>query len=95
MDDNAIREKLAEKFRTHVLPRSMPNALHSSTLEGFEAMVEIDGGAGHRCCVCDEMITQTDEGAWQFRYPDRSYAFHQRCEQLWQEERHKPLPRSG
>lgn len=94
MDDSRIREKLAAKFRTGELPRSMPSALHPSTLEGYEA-IEINVGRGKRCCVCDEMITLADKGSMEFKYPDgRSFVFHQRCEQVWQEERQKPLPRS-
>ena len=92
-NDSAIRKKLSTKFRANQLPRSLPNALRLSTLEGFEPMT-INGGRGKRCCVCDEMITGTDEGSWEFTYPGgHSYAFHQRCEELWQDERQKPLLR--
>ena len=95
VDDAAIRQKLSEKFRANQLPRSVPNALHPTELAGFEP-VTINGGRGQRCCVCDEMITRMDEGSLEFRYPDgRAFAFHERCEQLWLEERNRPHPRGG
>lgn len=65
-NDSAIRKKLSTKFRANQLPRSLPNALHPSTpLEDFEPMT-IKGG---RSGACDEMITRTDEGSWEFTYP--------------------------
>lgn len=91
--NDAIRQKLAEKFHAHQLPRSLPNALSPSTLEGFEPMT-INGGKGKPCCVCDEMIRLSDEGSREYtRRQGESYAFHQRCEELWEVERHKPILR--
>jgi hypothetical protein len=94
VNDAAIRQKLADKFRANKLPRSLPNALHPSTLEGHEAVEEIGGGRGQRCCVCDELITVTDKSPIRFRYPTGSYAFHERWLKLWLEERSKPTPRT-
>ena len=91
MDDDAIRQKLTEKFRANQLHRALPNALSPSTLEGFEAM-SINTGRGKRCSVCDEMIGLSDVLPRQYTYcQGESYAFHQRCEELWQAERQKPI----
>jgi len=55
----------------------------------FEA-ITINGGRGRLCSVCRELIPTTAEGSFQFTYPDgRVFTFHDRCEQLWQEERHQ------
>ncbi len=93
MDDHAIREKLREAFRTFALPRMMPTPLPVPELEGFEA-ITLNGGRGRLCSACGEIIPITADGSFEFKYPDgRVLAFHERCEQLWEEERHHPRRR--
>jgi hypothetical protein len=83
VNDDQVREKLREAFRTFALPRSMP------TPQGFET-ITINGGRGRLCSICGEMIPSTAEDSFELRYPDgRVFTFHGRCEQLWQEERHQ------
>jgi hypothetical protein len=89
VNDDQVREKLREAFRTFALPRVMPTPVPAPQLEGFEA-ITINGGRGRRCSACGEFIPSTAEGSFEFKYPDgRRFAFHDRCEQLWQEERHQ------
>jgi len=84
--DDQVREKLREAFRTFALPRVMPTP-------GFEA-VTINGGRDRLCSICGEFIPSDAEGSFAFKYPDsRVLTFHERCEQLWQEERHQVRPR--
>lgn len=85
MTDDQVREKLREAFRTFSLPRTMP----SPHLNGNKA-ITIDGGRGRLCSACGEIIPSTAERSFEFRYADgRAFTFHDRCEQLWQEERHR------
>ena len=89
MNDDQVREKLREAFRTSALPRTMPTPVPAPRLEGFEA-ITINGGRGRLCSVCGEFIPSTAEGSFAFRYPDgRVLTFHGRCEQLWREERNQ------
>lgn len=85
VNDDQVREKLREAFRTFSLPRTLP----SPHLNGDEA-ITINGGRGRLCSVCGEIIPGDAEGSLAFQYPDnRVLTFHERCEQLWQEERHE------
>lgn len=89
MNDDQIREKLREAFRTFTLPRMMPTPLPVPHSEDAEA-ITINGGRGRLCSGCGEIIPSTAEGSFEFRYPaGRVFTFHSRCEQLWQEERHQ------
>lgn len=89
MTDDQVREKLREAFRTFSLPRVMSGAIPVPKPEGFEAIM-INGGRGRLCSVCGELIPSDAEGSFAFQYPDgRVFTFHDRCEQLWQEERHQ------
>jgi len=89
VNDDQVREALREAFRTFSLPRMMPMLHPVPKPEGFEA-ITINGGRGRLCSVCRELIPTTAEGSFQFAYPDgRVLTFHDRCEQLWQEERHE------
>ena len=51
MNDDQVREKLREAFRTLSLPRTLP----SPHLNGDEA-ITINGGRGRLCSVCGEII---------------------------------------
>ena len=83
-DDAEIRAKLREAFRTFTLPRTMPTP--GAALQ----VIVIDGGRNRPCSVCGEIIPSTAEGSLAFTYPDgRVVFFHERCEQLWQEERQR------
>jgi len=85
VNDDQVREKLREAFRTFSLPRTLP----SPHLNGDEALT-VNGGRGRLCSACGEIIPMTAEGSFEFRYPDgRVFTFHGRCEQLWEEERHQ------
>jgi hypothetical protein len=89
VNDDQVREKLREAFRTFALRRSMPTPVPAPQLEGLET-ITINGGRGRLCSACGEMIPSAAEGSFEFRYPDgRVFTFHGRCEQLWQEERHQ------
>ena len=82
MNDDQVREKLREAFRTFSLPRTMPTA-------GFGA-ITINGGRGRLCSICGEVIPGTADSSLEFKYPDgRRFAFRERCEELWQQERHQ------
>ena len=86
MNDDQVREKLREAFRTFTLPRMMPPLVPA---QGFETIM-ISGGQGRLCSVCGEIIPSTAEDSFEFRYPyGRVVTLHGRCEQLWQEERHE------
>jgi hypothetical protein len=86
VNDDQVRAKLREAFRTFTLPRMMPTPVPA---QGFET-ITINGGRGRLCSACGEIISGTAEGSFEFRYPyGRAVAFHGRCEQLWQEERHE------
>ena len=50
MNDDQVREKLREAFRTFSLPRTLP----SPHLNGDEA-ITINGGRGRLCSVCGEI----------------------------------------
>jgi hypothetical protein len=85
VNDDQVREKLREAFRTFSLPRTLP----SPHLNGNEA-ITINGGRGRLCSVCGELIPGNAEGSFEFKYPDgRVLTFHARCEELWQQERHQ------
>jgi hypothetical protein len=87
VNDDQVRAKLREAFRTFHAPAH--DADPSSRAQGFET-ITINGGRGRLCSACGEIISGTAEGSFEFRYPyGRVVAFHGRCEQLWQEERHE------
>jgi hypothetical protein len=87
-DDAEIRAKLREAFRTFTLPRTMP-AVGSNSHE----VIEVNGGRNRTCSACGEVISGTAEGSLAYNYPEgRMVYFHERCEQLWQEERHARPP---
>jgi hypothetical protein len=92
-DDATIRVKLAEKFRTGRLRRELPDALHPSELPDFPPM-RIDGGRGKICSVCDQRIGPAEDGSLELVYPNGDcMRFHERCFELWKEDRLKPAPR--
>lgn len=86
LDDSQIRAKLREAFRTFALPRTMPKVGGND-----EEMIQVDGGRGRMCSVCGELIPTTAVGSRAFTYLGRRVIFmHERCWQLWDEERYMP-----
>jgi hypothetical protein len=93
MIDDEVRARLQSMFRAG-FPRSLPRALRlpDADLESDDR-ITIDGGKGHPCSICGRIIEHSDSGSIAIRYDDRVARFHQRCHQLWDEERRKPLRR--
>jgi hypothetical protein len=88
-DDAEIRSKLREAFRTFALPRTMPTA----GTDGHE-VIAVNGGRNKPCSVCGEAIPSTAEGSLALTYPGgRRFYFHERCAQLWEQERYRPVER--
>lgn len=87
MHDDEIRMRLREAFRTFALPRALP-----SSAAGEEVVV-FGSGRNQPCSVSGEIIPETAEDSFEFRYPDgRVVVFHDPCEYLWEQERFMPTP---
>jgi hypothetical protein len=50
------------------------------------------GGSGQLCSACEEVIKPSDTTPICYEPLGTRYWFHQLCEKIWQEERHKPIP---
>lgn len=88
MKDEDIRARLREAFRTFALPRALPSAAAG------EEVVVFGGGRNQPCSICGEIISETAEDSFEFRYPDgRAVVFHDRWEYLWEQERFPPSQR--
>lgn len=88
MHDEEIRMRLCEAFRTFALPHALP-----SSAAGEEVVV-FCSGRNQPCSVCGEIIPETAEDSFEFRYPDgRLVDSMNRCEYLWEQERFMPTPR--
>jgi hypothetical protein len=88
MDDEAIRKQIRERLKDGRLPR---HELVVPPLKSGESPLGIMAGnrLSDPCAACDETRTQI-----RYPYPSGPVAFHQRCDQIWREEREKPIPRS-
>jgi hypothetical protein len=89
-DEQAISHHLPEQFAAHPEYRSKLGLGHMTTLR-------IGGGHGQPCFACDGLITGADaETSVPYTYPSgQTIWFHNRCEEIWEDERHRPPPQEG
>jgi hypothetical protein len=73
MRDEEIRARLREAFRTFALPRALPFSAAG------EEVIVFGSGRNHPCSVGGEIIPETAEDSFEFRYPDgRVVVLHDR-----------------
>jgi hypothetical protein len=89
VNEEALRTKLG-RFFGQGFPRELPRRI-PATLAGNET-IEIDGGRGRPCTLCEEIIPENATGSVEYRYPSGTIRFHRRCEEIWHEERHRRAP---
>jgi hypothetical protein len=89
MDDEAIRKQVRQRLKDNRLPR---HGLVAAPLKPGSERPSPDISVGSRysdpCAACDETDTQI-----KYEYPTGPVAFHRRCDEIWREEREKPIPR--
>lgn len=84
MDETKIRENIQKKLQSGLLPQDKGSLIVGGS-----------GGSGQSCSACDETIKPSDMTPIGYEYPSRQrHWFHCRCEEIWQEERHKIRPRN-
>jgi hypothetical protein len=76
MKDDEIRARLRDEFRAARLPRSMPSS-PAGELQGRETII-VNGGRGQQCSACAEMISASEQGSIEYRYPTQTTRFHPR-----------------
>ena len=86
-----IRRRLA-KLLSEGFPRSLPPA-PMGDLEGNETMT-IGGCRGHVCSVCGDPIQDDAALSVEYLYSTGTYHFHGQCNDLWLEERQRPVKRT-
>lgn len=80
MEPNERRARIRAKIGSGLLPRNMSPA----------GMVVSPTGSGQMCAGCDTAITPSDETPVRYMSGERTYWFHIACDEIWQEERHRP-----
>lgn len=92
-DVEALREIARQGFRSGLLPRSIPEPLHESQLEGYEPII-IGRGTGQRCSLCGQQIDSSEEVSIQLKYRSgQQVSFHNECFDIWNEVRGEPFVR--
>ena len=87
MTDEEIRKRVRARLANGTLPRELPTG-RPLTFDLTPAQMMIGSAYNDPCVVCDERSTQT-----RYDTPRGPVAFHDRCHEIWEEERHKPIRR--
>ena len=89
MTDEEIRSKVRERLKTGVLPRNRPMPVKLGSGQAIQESQNMQVGLvrGHQCSACD-----ADDPYVTYRYPDKEIKFHEKCEQIWNEECEKLSP---
>lgn len=91
--DATLREQIRERFRSGLLPQTLP-AAPIGELQGRETM-RVNAGRGKPCSACDQIISPLEMGSIEFEYASGQVVrFHAVCHEVWDEERRSPRPRS-
>ncbi len=84
MDEEAIRKKVRDRLKAEQLPRHLPTATPLKPGQPVADTIVVGSMLKERCAACDGAGTQI-----MYKYPSGPIAFHMRCNQIWEEERHK------
>jgi hypothetical protein len=82
MEEAKIRETVRDKLAAGELPREL----------GAVVIISGTGGSGQLCSGCEEVIKPSDTTPICYEPLGTRHWFHQLCEKIWQEERHKLTP---
>jgi hypothetical protein len=88
MTDDEIRKRVQERLADDTLPRHLPATGPVKPGEPSPPIIEAGSTYQDPCAVCDERATQL-----RYKFPTGWLAFHHRCDQIWNEERNKPIRR--
>jgi hypothetical protein len=89
MDEEAIRKTVRDRLKKGHLPRHLPTATPSKPGQPVSDTIVVGSMLAEPCAACDRGGTQI-----KYKYPSGPIAFHSRCNEIWEEERGKPSPRS-
>jgi hypothetical protein len=93
MTDDEIRKRVRERLANRTLPRELPGGVAPLTADqplSSPQPVIFGSPSPDPCVVCDEPGTQL---RYDLPTGTGSLAFHHRCRQIWEEERHRPIRR--
>jgi hypothetical protein len=79
MEEAKIQEKIRDKLASGELPREL----------GSVVIIAGGGGSGQLCSGCEEVIKPSDTAPICYEPLGTRYWFHQLCDKILQEQRHK------
>lgn len=84
MNEEEIRRKIRERLKSGSLPRELPSGARLQLGAVVESFLKLGLDTKYPCSACDG-----DGPTMTYVYSDREVRFHERCENMWEDERNK------